>query len=152
MLHKMEASGGGMEKVPSQPTIKFKKCHELPSRSEAKRKRILAYFEGRRTLLLHLYADALSSPVLHITFGGRAEVLWQLPLPQYRTTPGYRRHIFIFSLAIFNKILCVSMTNVFTPLYTLHGPILLFTLVKSVLQQCPCRSSSCNTGTVAESS
>jgi len=53
------------------------------------RKHILAYFEGDRTLLLHIYADALSSSnSFCVIFGGCNPMLVELPfLPQRRTAP-----------------------------------------------------------------
>ena len=54
--------------------------------------RILAYFEGHRTLLLHLYADALSSSnsvLFHVTFREQDRGLGAIALTKRKTTPAY---------------------------------------------------------------
>ena len=75
--------------VPSQPTRDLGERRELPQQG-------LAHFKGHRKLLLHLYADALSSStVFHVTYLGRGQCQGlrgkggqlPLPLPHSRTAP-----------------------------------------------------------------
>ena len=77
--------------VPAaKPTGGFGERHELPQQSlghSLSWKRILSYFEGHRTLFLHLYADVLSSSnsvSCHIREGS-AELWGQFPVPHRRT-------------------------------------------------------------------
>jgi len=72
------------------PSYESVECRDLSLWGHPSIKRILAFLKATERSFLRLYADALSSSVFYVTFGGKAEV-WDKLLPRPNVEPPLNR-------------------------------------------------------------